>query len=159
MDDCCGQLGSYCTCHDCMVYDNPNTIRPIKSPQISDDKFNEIIRLCKDDTVIQIMKKERYRAIIYQATPYQRWDSLNDEQNYQNIVDELKAINVIPNEIPEICFIEYAIEYTDQDNPINFVRVCYRFQTSTVKYELHIYEDVNGKSFKTHSRGTEFTKK
>jgi len=141
--------GETCMCYDCETYINQDTIRPIKGQDTTDEEFNEMLELCAKDTVIQMMKRERYRSYVYEVVPYPKWSSLlKDPEKYQAIVDELESKNVIPNDDPEICRIGHGM---NDDGEI--MSISYRFPSSTVKYDLTVFKDGDRIKLKTHGRG------
>ena len=145
-----------CSCSDCIIYFNPNTIRPIRGKNITDETFTKLIELCKTDSVINIMKEERFKSILYEVVPYNLWKSLEDPVKYQNFMTKLKATNKIPDENPEICSIELGQEIGLDDICKEIQSISYRFPTSTVKYSLTVYRDGDKIKLKTHSRGSEY---
>ena len=158
-DESCGNPGSNCTCYDCKTYFNPNTVRPVKGNNVSDEQFTEMIELCKKDNVIQRMKNERYRSYIYQIVPYPMWSLLNDPEKYQSIVDKLKSEQKIPDEDPEICSVDEAAELgLDDTEPKTLISISYRFPTSSVKYDISVYKDENSDMvrIRTHGRGSDY---
>ena len=153
-DDSMDESG--CTCWECVVYNNPDTKRPMKSDDMTDEEFNELIEFCTKDKVIEMMKSERYRANLYQIVPYPLWKQLEDPNIYQNAIENLE--NIIPDEEPEICHIGYGIEHDENDEMKNIITIAYRFPTSTVKYTLMIEQVGEKRRCRTTSRGSEIKK-
>jgi hypothetical protein len=154
-DYSCGVKDTMCTCWDCTVYFNKDTNRPTKSKDITDEEFKELLQLCSDEKVLGIMKKERYKSVIYEIVPYPMWKKLENEETYNAIVKQLETTGDVPDEQPEICHVGTAIHVDLDGNELAIKTIAYRFPTSTVKYEL-IVNDVNGKRLlRTHSRGSE----
>ncbi len=151
----CEIQGTHCPCHDCEIYFNPETERPVKGNGITDKVFDEIIEICNRESVIDIMKAERYKALIYQIIPYPFWKQLEDPVKYNSILNKLKESNEVPNENPEICSVGLAKQIDIDGVEREITVVSYRFPTSTVKYELIIYDDNNKLKLRTHSRGAE----
>ena len=145
-----------CTCYDCTVYFNTNTERPIRGKGITDEIFLELMTLCKKESVINIMKAERYKSTIYQLVPYHLWKSLEDPVKYQNLMTKLKETNEIPDENPEICSIDLGQEIGLDDICKEVTSISYRFPTSTVKYSLTVYRDGDKVKLRSHSRGSEY---
>lgn len=157
-DQSCGLKGTTCTCWDCIVYFNNDTNRPIKSKDITDKEFEELSKICSDEQTIELMKKERYRANIYEIVPYPLWKKLQNKETYNAIVEQLKTEGVIPDEEPEICHIGSSIQVGLDGKETEIKSIAYRFPTSTVKYELIVEKSTenDGKVFlKTHGRGSE----
>ena len=154
-DESCGIPDTACTCYDCETYFNPNVVRPIKGDDITDEHFNEMLEFCTRDTVIQKMKSERYRSYIYEVVPYPMWKLLKDPEKYQAVLDKIKSDNVIPDDDPEICRVGILTEHrADEEEPRVCTSISYRFPSSTVKYDLSVYQDGDRKLLKTHGRGS-----
>lgn len=154
-DQSCGTKDGACTCWDCTIYFNKDTNRPVKSESITDNEFNELLKLCSGENVIDLMKRERYRSVIYEIVPYPLWKKLENEETYNAIVKQLEANGDVPDEQPEICHVGSAIHVDLDGKESNVNTICYRFPTSTVKYEL-IVKKTDGKLFlKTNCRGSE----
>ena len=143
-----------CDCSDCTIYSNND--KPIQGKNVTDELFNKTLSICQYTQVKEIMKMERYKSIIYELVPYDKWKDLQNKEIYQSMVDKLKITKKIPDEDPEICAVNLAF---DLDSNCDITVVSYRFPTSTVKYTLSIYNKDDKVKLKTGSRGSEYCKK
>lgn len=157
-NESCGLQNTTCDCHDCITYFNKDVNRPIKSNDMTTEEFNELLTFCSDEKVIDLMKKERYKSYIYYKLPHPFWKKLENPIIYNDILEKVKLDKSIPDEKPEICKISRGLEIDLDNNETSVTVICYRFPTSTVKYEL-ILKTTNDKIIlKTRSRGAELKK-